>query len=387
MVYLNNSATSFPKPKSVIEAINSSLMSPPENQFRSGSKQGEGNSFETCKNNLGKLLGIKKTNRIFFSSGATDAINRIFFGLGLEKVPIVITSTEHNSVLRPLFNSEKTRSNLHIVDCDERGKVDLNSLEKIVQEASKKGNKNSAFLGLITLNHCSNVTGAIQDAKAIGKIAHSYGFLFMLDVSQSAGCIPIDIDSWGVDIMVFTGHKALFGPQGTGGYYVREGLFFSPMLYGGTGRDSRQLLYMGQDDFEYEVGTQNLPGIIGLNAGIEYVLKRGVENIFLEEKKKMRFLYSELKKNPKIKIYGNETENLGPLVSLNIMGLKAKDVGYILENAYSITVRTGLHCSPLIHRALKTQEEGTIRVSISDLTSRGDIQAFINAINEITENL
>ncbi len=387
MIYLNNSATSFPKPKSVIDAINSSLLSPPENQFRSGSKSEENDSLETCKKSLGKLLGIKNTNRIFLCSGATDAINRIFFGLELEKTPIVVTSTEHNSVLRPLFNSEKTRSNLHIVDCDERGKVDLDSLEKIIQEASKKKDKNSVYSGLLVLNHCSNVTGAIQKAKAIGKIAHSYEFLYMLDISQSAGCIPIDIDSWGVDIMAFTGHKALFGPQGTGGYYVREELFFSPMLYGGTGRDSRQLLYMTQNDFEYEVGTQNLTGFIGLNAGIEYVLNKGVENIFIEEKKKMLFLYSELKKNPKIIIYGNETENLGPLLSLNIMGLKAKDVGYILENAYSITVRTGLHCSPLIHRALNTQEDGTLRVSISDLTSKEDIQAFINAINEITLSL
>ncbi len=384
MVYLNNSATSYPKPKKVIDAVCLALESPPENQFRSGSIGDGSNPIITLKENLGKLFSIKENSRIFLSSGATDCINRVFYGLDLEGLPLVITSTEHNSVLRPLFNSEKLRSNLHIVDADSFGGVHLEDIEKVLEQTSKRKTSNSLYKGLLVVNHCSNVTGRVQDAKAISQIAKKYGFLFMLDASQSAGSLEIDVDAWGIDIMVFTGHKALFSPQGIGGYYVKKGVYFKPMLFGGTGKDSSKLLYSGQDDFEYEVGTQNMVGIQGLNAGVEYILEKTIESISLHEYEMMRHLYKELEKNPKIKVYGSIQENIGPLLSFNIVDMKPTDVGYILQNAYDITVRTGLHCSPLIHRSIGTYPLGTIRVSVSALTLKSDIETFLQAIYEIS---
>ncbi len=386
MIYLNNAATTYPKPRSVNQALVAAWQLPPESPFRSSSFKEGNDVMSVCRKNLGLLLGISNFERIYFSSGATDSINRIFGGLELSGLPVVITSTEHNSVLRPLFNNPILAENIHVVDCDGNGKVSPDDIESVLAECSKSKNlRNVSCSGLLILNHCSNVTGAVQEAKRIGEICHKYGFLFMLDVSQSAGCIPIKADSWGVDLLVFTGHKSLFGPQGTGGYYAIKEIMLKPYLFGGTGLDSSRIVYEDSNDYEYEVGTQNIVGIAGLNAGVEYVLGRGIEHIESEEIEKMTRMYDSLSKNPNVTLYGNIQDNRGPVMSFNVKGMKPSDVGYILQNAYDITVRTGLHCSPLIHRALHTEKEGTVRVSISDLTSWSDVEGFLNAVNEISD--
>ncbi|MCD8202988.1 MAG: aminotransferase class V-fold PLP-dependent enzyme [Prevotella sp.] len=381
MIYLNNAATTYPKPQCVTEALVSAWALPPESPYRSTSYQGENDVLTACRKNLGKMFGILDYERIYFTSGATDAINRVFGGLDLLDLPIVVTCTEHNSVLRPLFNNAMLSKNLHIVDCDDKGRVLPERVEKVLASCEAyKLPMGVKYTGLLVLNHCSNVTGAVQDAERIGEICRKYGFLFMLDVAQSAGCIPIKADEWGVDVLAFTGHKGFFGPQGTGGYFVRRGLFFRPMMYGGTGVDSNRLVYTG-DDFEYEVGTQNIVGITGLNAGARYVLDKGVAEIEKEEQEKMAYLYEELSKNPNVILYGNATDNKGPVMSFNIKGIPPSDVGYILQNVYDITVRTGIHCCPLIHRAIHSQ--GTVRVSISDVTSVNDVEELLRAIIQI----
>lgn len=380
MIYLNNAATTYPKPQSVFDAQLAAWNHPPVTPYRSSSFMGGKDVFSVCRENLGLLLDISDEERIFFTSGATDSLNRLLGGLDLSGLPVITTQTEHNSVLRPLFNHPEMVENLHIVPCNEIGIVAPEEVEKRLSgfvESDDRG-----YSGLLILNHCSNVTGAVQDAREIGEIAHKYHFLFMLDVSQSAGCIPVLTDCWKVDLLAFTGHKSLFGPQGTGGYYVRRGIPFKPMLFGGTGRDSSRLTYE-DGDYEYEVGTQNTLGIAGLNAGITYILNKGIERIIADEREKMACLYHTLSSFSNVILYGNEAENQGPLLSFNVKGMKPYDVAYILQNAYDITLRTGLHCSPLIHNSLHTEVYGTLRVSISDLTTSEDIDGFLQAIKEI----
>lgn len=403
-IYLNNAATTYPKPPQVLEALLRAWRCPPETPFRGSSFAGGKDILTTCRENICQLFGIADTERMFFASGATDALNRVFGGIDLCGVPVVITQTEHNSVLRPLYNNENTKANIHVVPCDCHGFVRAEAVESVLSSlpvvagepysnclplAGGTGTGETAaggkpFKGLVVVNHCSNVTGAVQPARLISGVAHRHGFLFMLDVSQSAGCLPVRADEWNVDILAFTGHKSLFGPAGTGGYYVRRGVPFKPFMYGGTGRDSSRVTYDGVE-YEYEVGTQNTVGIAGLNAGVEYVLGRGVESIAEKESSHMRHMHAALSSCPGVTVYSGGDHCRGPLLSFNISGMKPQDAAYILYNAYGITLRTGLHCSPLIHKALGTQPHGTLRVSISDLTETGEIDCFLSAVSDIAK--
>lgn len=375
MVYLNNAATSYPKPPSVIEAMMAALSSPPVSSLRSTLRSED--LLTALRQQLGRLFNISDWQRIFFCSSATDAINRIVSGLKWNSSDYFADS--HNSVLRPLFNNFVTTD--------------------------------SGDYRFMFLNHCNNVTGEIHDISVEGAdrcvCPSGNANLLMVDAAQSAGCIPIDVDGWGIDILVFTGHKALFGPMGTGGYYVSRKLHLRPSQFGGTGRDSSIIRYDDGDDWEYEVGTQNMPGLAGLKAGVEYVLERGVENIFRKEQQLTQWLIDELQSIPKLHLYTansnhvgkgfsdcpsnnfhkRNTKKQGPVVSFNIEGLAPSDVGYILQNSYDITVRTGLHCAPLVHRHLGTEKQGTVRVSLSDFTTRQDLQALVDAVNEIAKSL
>ena len=367
-IYLNNAATSWPKPPSVIEAVTAALTCEPVSALRSNRSACDDLMTE-LRQKLGRLFHISDCERIFFCSSATDAINRIVDGLGMansqQQSNFDYAIDSHNSVLRPLANKGKYLWDGRLVHYD-----------------------------ALFLNHCSNVTGEICD---IGREWHNYQVvhrktgnrqLLILDAAQSAGCIPIDVDGWGVDILVFTGHKGLFGPMGTGGYYVRRGIDLRPSQFGGTGRDSSIIEYGDGDEWEYEVGTQNLPGLAGLMAGVDYVLERGVENIRTKEQQLTQWLINELRDIDKVQLYVAPTADVqGPVVSFNIQGLNPSDVGYILQNSYGITVRTGLHCSPLIHHRLGTEKFGTVRASLSDFTTQQDLQTLVQAVNEISASL
>lgn len=360
MIYLNNAATSYPKPPSVIQAMMMALESPPVSPLRSNIPSGE-DLLTDLRKTLGTLFNIRDYERIFLCSSATDAINRI---VGGKEWTVVATSDNHNSVLRPLLNGQ------HPV--------------KIIPPLSSSETLPNG--SLLILNHCSNVTGNIIDVATIVKQAHQQGMLVMLDVAQSAGCIPIDIDNWGVDIMIFTGHKSLFGPTGTGGYYVHRSINLRPAQFGGTGRDSSILEYKNSN-WEYEVGTQNLVGFAGLKTGVEYVLGRGVRDIFHHLQSETNWLIHELCNIDKVIMYSEGGEQQGPVVCFNIKGLLPSDVGYILQNSYDITVRTGLHCAPLIHQQLGISEHGSVRLSLSDFTKHEELDTFICAIREITRSL
>ena len=375
MIWLNQAATTFPKPRCVLEAHAAALSAPPEGQFR-GSAARNRDVFDRCRENLGRLLGIADADRIYFTSGATDAANALVNGLPLAGKRVLATQTEHNSVLRPLMNLTDRVGSVEIVSCDPLGRVDPADAARMLSRPA----------AALFVNHCSNVTGMVQDIPALMEIAHRHGALLVLDASQSAGCLPVEADAWGVDALIFTGHKALFGPQGTGGYYVRPGVPIRPFRFGGTGRNSRQLTY-DNGDYEYEVGTQNAPGIAALNAGVEYVLERSIDAIHAKERELMKALYEGLASVPGVTLYGDYERCHGPLLSFNIRGLTPSDVAYILSGSYGIAVRAGHHCSPLIHDAMGTPERGTVRVSVSDMNTKADIDALAAAVREISESL
>lgn len=369
MIYLNNAATSFPKPPSVIAAMTEALEAVPESSQRS-SYPSTSDTLSCLRQRLGQLFHIQADHRIYFTSGATDAINRIMGGLGT--IEVVVSSDCHNSVLRPTYNLPQIAS---------VSVIDSRQLDSISQRPRSKGRTT-----LLALPHCSNVTGRLHDVRSICRQAHDRGWLVMLDAAQSAGCVPIDADGWEVDILVFTGHKSLFGPQGTGGFYIRPSLPLRPTVYGGTGRDSSIVRYE-TGDWEYEVGTPNLPGLAGLNAGVAYILHQGVENIFRREQELTLWLISQLRELPKVRLYSEGGASQGPVISFNVDGLKPADASYILLNTYGIILRSGLHCAPLIHQDLGTAPWGTLRASLSYHTTPDELQAFVRAVGEICDSL
>ena len=375
MIYLNQAATSWPKPTCVLEAHAAALSAVPAGQFRGGASLEETDIMEACRKKLGALLNVADFDRIYFSSGATDAANAVICGLPLQGRRVLATQTEHNSILRPLLNRKDRVGRVDIVPCDEAGWVDPEKMEAMLDKDT----------AAVFVNHCSNVTGMIQDPCALAEIAHRHGTLLVLDAAQSAGCVPVDADAWGVDALIFTGHKSLFGPQGTGGYYVRKGLPFLPYRYGGTGRDSKRLTYEA-GDYEFEPGTQNLPGIAALKAGVEFVLEEGVEQIARKEQALMQRLREGLDAILGVRSYGGAKKS-GPVLSFTLDGLKPADAAYILEGSYGIRVRAGLHCAPLIHRAMGTDGVGTIRASVSAMNTDQDVDCLISAVREIAGSL
>ena len=381
MVYLNCAATSYPKPECVVNAFNESINALPSGQFRSAGIFDNGEIFDKCRQNLGKILGVADYNQIFFSSGATESLNQILYGLGIPSSRILTTQTEHNSVLRPLFNLESIKGTPVIADCDENGTVSPAEIDRLLT-ASEKNNTDK--IKAVVISHSSNVTGAVQDMEEIGRIAKAHDCILVADCAQSAGCIPVCGDSWGADAIAFTGHKGLLGMQGTGGYYIRRGISFKPFKYGGTGKDSRVISYE-DSEYELEPGTQNSPGIATLYAATKRLLDRGIENIHNEELQKSEYLIKGLSQIDGVKIYGEKLSERGPVVSINIRGIAPSDAAYILQNSYDIITRAGLQCAPLIHEALGCADTGTLRISFSSETTSGELDLLTEAVKDIAE--
>lgn len=387
MIYLNQAATTYPKPEAVIREQIQALQHPPLSQFRSAGVS-SADVLETCRSELGRVLGIQQTSSLHFASGATDALNKLLGGLLRPSMPIVFTQTEHNSVLRPLHNHPEWAHSLHRLPCCPSGRVLPESLETLLHQLPAASNVSDDYPGgWVIINHCSNVTGAVQEVETLVAIAHRHGFAVLLDASQSVGCLPVEVDAWGVDALAFTGHKALFGPQGTGGYWVRPGLAFRPVFFGGTGRDSSRLFYDHPDTYEFEVGTQNQAGTAGLLAGVRYVLERGVENIWQSEQAMVRQLYEAMTRMKGVKIYSELSEAYGPLLAFNLNGMKPVDAAYVLAESFGIILRAGLHCAPLIHQAMGCDAYGCLRVSVSDLTTHDELESFLKALSELIHSL
>lgn len=372
MIYLNNSATSWPKPQCVVDAYTTCLRELPAGQFRSSADKHTEDIMDTARKKIAALFHAPAEGRIIFTSGATESANTVISGLNWKNAHIVSTVTEHNSILRPLMNCTPTAPEVTFVSCDESGYVSPSNIQAAVRPETKA----------IIVNHCSNVTGAVQDIESIGNIAMSRGILFIVDASQSAGCIPVDIQTSHADILIFTGHKSLFGVQGTGGLYFGAGIQLRPLKFGGTGLNSEKIEYT-PDSWEYEVGTQNIPGIAALTAGINYLQKTGIPQIQQRETVLITETAEHLRQIDRVKVYAGRKGACGPVLSFTIADMNVSDIGYILNGSYNIVVRTGLHCAPLIHKVLGTAPDGTVRISISDQTSHAETDALVQAVEDI----
>lgn len=366
-LYLNCAASSFPKPEAVLQCAKRAMYLPPEDAGRSNGFSLNG---EDCRLLIASLIGCLP-QEIFFTSGATESANLIIRGLQLRGSRVIATATEHNCILRPLYN-HPDQPEVSIAPCDENGAVRLPDLEALIRPDTK----------YLFLNHCSNVTGYVQDLHAIGELCHLHGITLIVDASQSIGCTEIDVARDHVGILIFTGHKNLFGLAGSGGYYVNKSVQLPIVKTGGTGIDSLWLK-LPADYTNREPGTANTVGLASLAAGTGFVLEYGAENIRRELAAKRKRLVDGLTGIFGIRVlHPFPLQDAGPVVSFVADGLSPSDVGYILSESYGITLRTGFHCCPLIHEQLKTPQ-GTIRASFSVLTEDSALDALCSAIQEI----
>ena len=376
MIYFDNAATTLKKPKEVAVAVYEAI-----NNFSNASR----GSYELSLNSeriilsarerLKKLFNADSPNCIAFTNNSTEALNIAIKGLINKNDHIITTSFEHNSVLRPIYEMEKLGAEITIIKADKRGIINYNEIENNIKENTKA----------IICSHASNVIGDILDVSLIGKIAKKYKLIFILDASQTAGCVPIDIKNNFIDVLCFTGHKGLMGPQGTGGLCVRKDLFIKPLKTGGTGIKSYSKTHPKDMPTRLESGTLNGHGIAGLNAALEFIENETIEKITNHERELSRYFYDSIKDIENIKFYGNyETDNRVSIVALNIGEIDSSKISDILSNDYNIATRPGAHCAPLMHEALGTVNQGIARFSFSYFNTFEEIEKGIEAIKEIS---
>ena len=375
-IYLDNAATSYPKPESVYEAVDNfqrEIGGNPGRSVHRRSRRAHEKIYQTRKA-IAKLCNIHDPSRIIFTANGTEALNLGLKGI-LKPGDHVITSfLEHNSVNRPLHKLALRGVGISRITYDPRNGLDMDELFRKVRKATR----------MIALIHGSNVLGTILPITEVGAMARESGVIFLVDGAQTVGKIPVDVEAMNIDLLACPGHKGLLGPQGTGFLYIREGVEVETMREGGTGSMSESNV---QPDFlpdRFEGGTLNGPGIAGLGAGVEVILQEGQEKIAQKEKSLTVQLWEGLKKTEKVKLYGPDPSlPRTSVVSFNIEGLHCENVGSILDSAFQIEVRTGLHCSPGAHESVGTFPEGTVRVSPGYFNTKDDIEALIQAVKEI----
>ncbi|MBW9158448.1 aminotransferase class V-fold PLP-dependent enzyme [Clostridium tagluense] len=377
MIYLDNAATSFPKPAEVYDQVLRCMENYAANPGRSSHDMAVEASAKIIdtRQELSELFNIPNMFNIVFTSNATEALNIGIKGILKPGDHVISTVIEHNSVLRPLNYLSEKGITFTLLPVDQNGYLNINNLKNEIRRNTKA----------IIVNHTSNVLGTVQDIRAIGELAKKSGIIFMVDASQSAGVISIDVAQDNIDLLAFPGHKGLYGPQGTGGLYIREGLEMDSFKQGGTGSES---FSMKQPDFlpdRFESGTLNTPGIAGLCAGIRFIKKVGIENIRKHEIMLVEYLVKELSELSYVKIYGGtDYKNRGAVVSLNLDNIDSSEVGELL-NKKGIAVRTGFHCAPLIHEIIGTNSRGTVRISPGYFNNLEDIEKLIKALKDIHE--
>lgn len=378
-IYLDNAATTFPKPPDVISSMLEGYkclgVSPGRGGYDLAVRAEE---FLTgVRRQISDFFGSHDPNRVVFSYNATDALNNIIFGLVRDGCHVVSSRLEHNSVLRPLhFLREKRLIILDLVPFDSEGFIDPQDVAKALRPET----------GLVMLTHASNVLGTIQPIEEIGRICYERNVPLVIDVSQSAGVAPIDMMAWHLDAIAFTGHKSLLGPTGIGGLVLRDGLDVRATRFGGTGVDSDSLAQTREYPQHLEPGTINMLGVIGLSTGMRYITEMGIENIYKHEMDVFRRLRDGLASFKRVRLYcANSMNNHLPLLTLNIDGINPADLGAILDGDFNIAVRTGLHCAPLVHQDLGTSPNGGVRFSLGPLNTQEDIDAVLEAFRSILE--
>ena len=378
-IYLDNAATSFPKPEAVYRSIDEAFRQFGGNPGRGGHQLAldAGRIVFTAREAVAGFFGISDSSRVVFTANATAAINQALFGSLRPGDRVVTTNMEHNAVARPLRALQERGVEVVKVTADDRGFV---SAEDFCRACS------AAPTALAVLGHISNVTGTIQDLATIGPWCRSHGVPLLVDAAQSAGLLPIDVETLGIDLLAAPGHKGLFGPVGSGFLYVHPGLELVPLLYGGTGANSHSELMPDIMPERLESGTPNTPGLAGLTAGIAWLEEVGLATIRDHEIKCMSRLLAGLATLPGLKLYGPlDAVKCGGVLSFNIQGIDPSAVAFRLDHEFSICVRAGLHCAPEAHRAIGTYPAGTVRVSPNMMNRPEEIEAFIAAIATIAQ--
>jgi cysteine desulfurase/selenocysteine lyase len=378
LIYLDNGATTFPKPEEVYQKMDLFYRNYGVNPGRSGYDLclAAGEMIDDTRRLLTRFFNGTDSNRLIFSYNATDALNMAIFGTLKEGDHAITTTIEHNSVLRPLYHlSLYNKVEVDHIPFDERGFVHPDDFVKKMKKNTR----------LVAVNHGSNVIGTVQPIKEIGRLCAERGIPFLVDSSQTAGKIPVDMKEMNIDIIAFTGHKSLMGPMGTGGLYVREGIEIRHTRAGGTGVRSALRTHLDEYPYRLEYGTGNLPGIAGLNAGVKWIESRGMENIHGLETDLLKTLRDGLQAIDGVTLYcqDNLEKHIGVL-TFNIDGLEAGNTGTMLDVEYNIASRTGLHCAPLVHEQIGIDKiHGGVRFGIGPFNTREDIETAIMAVGEI----
>ncbi len=381
IIYLDNGATSYPKPEEVYAFMNNFYRNFGVNPGRSGYDlcMETGELVEETRKMMTDLFNGKDPNRLCFSYNSTDALNLIINGLLGEGDHAITTTIEHNSVLRPLYHLYKYRGvEVDYIPFDEKGFLNPDDFQKKFRKKTK----------LVIVNHASNVIGTIQPIAEIGKHCKERGISFAIDASQSAGKIPIDIEEMNVDVIAFTGHKSLLGPTGIGGLYVKEGIKIRHTRAGGTGVRSSVRTHLDEYPYRLEYGTLNTLGVAGLHAGVKWILKKGMKTIYKHEMKLTAMLRDGLQDIEGVRLYcQDDLTNHISILLFNIDSLEAMDTGIMLDVDYNIACRTGLHCAPLVHEQLGTAKiHGAVRFGIGPFNTVEQIKIAIQAIKEIAES-
>jgi cysteine desulfurase / selenocysteine lyase len=378
-IYLDNAATTFPKPEQVYRAVDLALREIGVGPGRGSYRQGLAANrlvFE-ARESVARLFGIRDSARVIFTHSATESLNLAVLGLVKPGDHVVTTTMEHNSLVRPLHLVEQQGVEVTRVTGDQDGLVEGRQIA-----AALRGNTR-----LVAVTHCSNVTGAIQPLGEIGQLAHQAGALLLVDAAQSAGVVPIDVSELNIDLLAVPGHKGLFGPQGTGFLYVAEGVELRPLIVGGTGGSSTGA---GQPETlpeRFESGTLNTPGIAGLQAGVEFVRTTGVAAIRDRESALVDQVVEGLQNLAGVVLHGPRSpERRGGVVSFTVAGLDPAQIGFRLDREFDIAVRTGLHCAPAAHRTIGTFPGGTIRVSPGWYNTAGEVESFLRALRAIVRS-
>lgn len=378
LIYLDNGATSYPKPEDVYTFMDTFYRSFGVNPGRSGYDlcMETGELVDTTRRELTDFFNGRDPNRLCFAHNSTDALNLIIFGMLQPGDHAVSTALEHNSVLRPLNHlHDFNRVAVDYVPFDANGFVDPDDIARRLKTNTR----------LVVVNHASNVLGTLQPVAEIGRICRTHGVPLVLDVSQSAGKVPIDIEALQVDVLAFTGHKSLLGPTGIGGLYVREGIEIRHTRAGGTGVRSIDRLHLEDYPYRLEYGTGNVVGIAGLHAGLTWIREKGMDAIHAQEMRLTRMLRDGLQALDGVTLYcQNDLHDHIGVLSFNVDGLEALDTGTLLDGEYHIACRTGLHCAPLVHEQIGTAAiGGSVRMGIGPFNTEAHIAAAVEAVGEI----
>ena len=372
--YFDNSATSFPKPESVYQSVEKAVRFYGANPGRGGHRMAveASKAIYEAREKVAAFFNIKNPLQIAFTYNSTYALNFAIKGVIPEEAHIITTSLEHNSVLRPIFyEKDENLANVSIIQPSEDGNIHSQDVISAMKSDTKA----------VIITHMSNVTGAIVDLSTIAAEARKRNILTIVDVSQSAGFLDIDVEKMKIDILCFTGHKSLFGIQGTGGIYIREGIEFSPLIEGGTGSFSKMKRQPRSMPEALEAGTLNTLGIVSLGAGIDFINSIGLENIRKHEICLTTKFIEGLKDIKEIIIYGPKER--GPVVTINIEGVDSGDLAAYLDEEYGILTRAGIHCAPLAHEAMHSGENGGVRFSFGYFNTEEDIDYAINSLRNI----